>query len=288
MISLPLKPEDPISARALAQMANATAVIRYDRESQDFIAFTEDERGSGFPIEGGEAYIVNTPDGGSVAFSGKAWENEPAAAPQVNHFREAWAFVVTSDLQNAPADTNYTVVAKNRRTGAIATDQVASNKTRVAAVWADLNRNSVVQAGDRLDISVFDDGGNIVSGPHQHTVEIADIRKAYKRLVLVIGDIRPEQTRLAQNFPNPFNPETWLPFQLSQSGLAAIQIYDASGRLIRTLDLGIKPAGFYMTRSKAAYWDGRNNAGERVASGTYFYTLETDDFSATRKMLIAK
>ena len=104
----------------------------------------------------------------------------------------------------------------------------------------------------------------------------------------MVGDVRPEQTQLAQNFPNPFNPETWMPFQLSQSGAATIQIYDVSGRVIRTLDLGVKSTGFYMTRSTAAYWDGRNSAGEQVVSGTYFYTLRTDDFAATRKMLISK
>ena len=91
---------------------HATAVIRFDTADQEFVAFTEDERGSGFPIEGGEAYIVNTPDGGSVAFSGEAWENEPAAAPDVNQFTEAWAFILASDLQNAQAETGYTVVAK--------------------------------------------------------------------------------------------------------------------------------------------------------------------------------
>lgn len=79
-----------------------------------------------------------------------------------------------------------------------------------------------------------------------------------------------------------------MPFQLSQSGAATIQIYDVSGHLVRTLDLGVKPAGFYMNRSSAAYWDGRNSVGEKVVSGTYFYTLKTDDFAATRKMLISK
>ena len=252
------------------------------------VAFTDDERGSGFPIEGGHAYIVNTPEGGSVAFSGKAWENEPAAAPGVDRFTEAWAFVVTSDLQNALQKTNYTVVAKNLRTGAIATDRVTTTERRVALVWADLNRNSVVHAGDGLDITVIDDGGNIVSGPHHYKVDIVDIRRAYKRIPMVVGDVHPKQTQLAQNFPNPFNPETWMPFQLSQSGYSTIQIYDASGRIVRTLDLGGKPAGFYMTRSTAAYWDGRNSVGEQVVSGTYFYTLKTDDFAATRKMLISK
>ena len=288
MISLPLVPEEPISASRFAEMTNATAVIRLDATTQDYVAFTDDERGPGFPIEGGHAYIVNTPGGGSVAFSGKAWEDEPAAAPGVEAFSEAWAFVVTSDLQNALPRTDYTVVAKNLRTGAIATEQAPAGNAHAAVVWADLNRNSVVQTSDRLEVTVVDDDGNIVSGPHYHTIDIADIRQAYKRIPLIVGDVRPEQTQLAQNFPNPFNPETWMPFQLSQSSTAAIQIYDVSGRLVRTLDLGVKPAGFYMTRSTAAYWDGRNSVGERVVSGTYFYTLKTDEFAATRKMLISK
>ncbi|MDE0043947.1 MAG: T9SS type A sorting domain-containing protein, partial [Candidatus Poribacteria bacterium] len=288
MISLPLMPEDPISASRFAEMVNATAVIRLDTATQDYVAFTDDERGPGFPIEGGLAYIVNTPEGGSVAFSGKAWEDEPATAPGVDRLAEAWAFVVASDLQNALPRTDYTVVAKNLRTGAIATERVTAAEARAAVVWADLNRNSVVQSGDRIDIKVIDDDGNIVSGPHHHTVDVSDIRQAYKRIQLIVGDVRPEQTQLAQNFPNPFNPETWMPFQLSQSSAAAIQIYDVSGRLVRTLDLGFKPAGFYMTRTTAAYWDGRNSVGEKVVSGIYFYTLKTDEFAATRKMLISK
>lgn len=105
---------------------------------------------------------------------------------------------------------------------------------------------------------------------------------------LTVGDVHPEETLLAQNFPNPFNPETWIPYQLEESADVALQIYDTSGRLVRTLDLGFRAKGFYMTRSTAAYWDGRNNIGEWVASGMYFYSLQTPNFSATRKMLILK
>ena len=139
-----------------------------------------------------------------------------------------------------------------------------------------------------LEVTVINEDGNIVSGPFQRTVDITDIRQAYLRLPLIVGDVHPGQTRLAQNFPNPFNPETWMPFQLGETSFVAIQIHGASGRLVRTIDLGMKPAGFYMTQSTAAYWDGRNSSGEHVASGVYFYTLETDDFAATRKMLISK
>ena len=289
MISLPLMPEEAFTAQTFAEAADATVVIKLDAASQKFVGFTAGEGGDGFAIEGGKGYIVNTPDGGSVTFTGMAWDNQQvAAAPGINPFRDAWAFVVSGSLQNADPQTNYTLVAKNLRTGAVATEPISTSKTRSAAVWADLNRNSVIEAGDQLEITVLDGSGNIVSGPFTHTVDIADIRQAYLRLSLVVGDVHPEQTRLAQNFPNPFNPETWMPFQLSESSFAAIQIYSASGQLVRTLDLGMKPAGFYMTRSNAAYWDGRNGAGEHVASGVYYYTLKTNDFAATRKMLISK
>ena len=289
MISLPLMPEAPFTAQTFAEAVGATVVIKLDAASQKFVGFTTGEGGDGFAIEGGKGYIVNTPDGGSVAFTGTAWDNQQvAAAPGINPFRDAWAFVVSGSLQNADPQTNYTLVAKNLRTGAVATEPISTSKTRSAAVWADLNRNSVIEAGDQLEITVLDGSGNIVSGPFTHTVDIADIRQAYLRLSLVVGDVHPEQTRLAQNFPNPFNPETWMPFQLSESSFASIQIYSASGQLVRTLDLGMKPAGFYMTRSNAAYWDGRNGAGEHVASGVYYYTLKTNDFAATRKMLISK
>ena len=289
MISLPLMPEEAFTAQTFAEAADATVVIKLDAASQKFVGFTAGEGGDGFAIEGGKGYIVNTPDGGSVTFTGMAWDNQPvAAAPGINPFRDAWAFVVSGSLQNADPQTNYTLVAKNLRTGAVATEPISTSKTRSAAVWADLNRNSVIEAGDQLEITVLDGSGNIVSGPFTHTVDIADIRQAYLRLSLVVGDVHPEQTRLAQNFPNPFNPETWMPFQLSESSFASIQIYSASGQLVRTLDLGMKPAGFYMTRSNAAYWDGRNGAGEHVASGVYYYTLKTNDFAATRKMLISK
>ncbi len=98
----------------------------------------------------------------------------------------------------------------------------------------------------------------------------------------------PERTRLLACFPNPGNPEVWIPYQLSTDSQVVIRIYDMTGRLVRTLDLGHKPTGFYASRSKAAYWDGSNEAGERVASGIYFYNLQAGDFAATRKLIIKK
>ena len=98
----------------------------------------------------------------------------------------------------------------------------------------------------------------------------------------------PSETTLSANYPNPFNPETWIPYQLANASDVKITIYDARGRVVRVLDLGHQRAGYYTSRSRAAYWDGRNDFGERVSSGLYFYQLKTDNLSLLRKMLILK
>ena len=98
----------------------------------------------------------------------------------------------------------------------------------------------------------------------------------------------PEETSLLPNYPNPFNPETWIPYQLANPADVTLTIYDIKGHVVRDLDLGHQRAGMYHSRSRAAYWDGRNQIGEPVASGLYFYRLKAGDFVATRKMLIRK
>ena len=98
----------------------------------------------------------------------------------------------------------------------------------------------------------------------------------------------PETTALLANYPNPFNPETWIPYQLSKAADVSVTIYALDGSVVRTLALGHQEAGMYKNRSRAAYWDGKNELGESVASGLYFYTLTAGDFSATRRMLILK
>ena len=387
MISIPLMPADPYTAKSLAEMLGATVVIQLDAATQSFTGYTVADEGDGFGIDGGKGYIVNTPAGGMVKFTGDAWDNQPEptpipdepvadadagaddaaaddvadagegdagegdtadadagaddaaddagegdaaddagaddaaddagaddaaddagaddaadadagaddtaddaapAAPALSTYKSAWAFIVTSDIQGMDTGTAYTLVAENLRTGTIATENVTNAARRSSAVWADLNRKSVVEAGDRLKVALYDDRGSIVSGPFQRTVTTMDIRNAFLSLQLNVGDVQPQDTLLAQNFPNPFNPETWIPYQLSKATEVKIDIYDISGHLVRSLDLGWKPLGSYMTPSGAAYWDGKNAVGERVASGIYFYTLQTSDFAATRRMVILK
>jgi hypothetical protein len=93
---------------------------------------------------------------------------------------------------------------------------------------------------------------------------------------------------LYQNYPNPFNPETWIPYYLAKDSNVKIKIYDTRGKLVRTMNLGNQSPGEYMSKAKAAYWDGYNNEGELVSSGIYFYSLVTDNFIATKRMIILK
>ena len=100
--------------------------------------------------------------------------------------------------------------------------------------------------------------------------------------------LTPKETALLPNYPNPFNPETWIPYQLAKAADVSLTIYDIQGNIVRSLDLGYQSAGLYQNRTRAVYWNGRNNIGEKVVSGVYFYTLSAGNFSATRKMLILK
>ena len=100
--------------------------------------------------------------------------------------------------------------------------------------------------------------------------------------------LTPDTTALFANYPNPFNPETWIPYQLAKAADVTVTIYASDGSVVRTLALGHQDVGMYKHRTQAAYWDGKNALGETVASGLYFYTLTAGDFTATRKMLILK
>jgi hypothetical protein len=299
MVSLPLKPITPYTARSFAEMLSATVVIKLDEKRQRFVGFTLDAPDDGFQIEGGKGYIVNVPEAKVVAFTGAAWTNQPPvvpAAPSLAQTDGAWAFVVSgrilecekalfASLSSLRSKLPFAVTVRNTRTNAVATDVVRSGY--FAAAFADPNRKNVVQIGDRLEVQVKDRTDEIVSDTLSYTVTSESIRQAFLPVVLKHVGI-PRQSLLLQNYPNSFNPETWIPYQLREPADVVIRIYNANGQLVRTLDLRYRAAGFYLGRTKAAYWDGRNNAGEKVASGVYFYQLQAGDFSATRRMLVLK
>lgn len=164
-----------------------------------------------------------------------------------------------------------------------AVDEVLTSSTDTdlfrIKIWDRDNGDAIVYdnetgAGDDADPTTAIGGGSIV------------IHKAKKAPATVAA--LPGDTRLLSAYPNPINPDVWIPYQLGSDSRVTIRVHDMLGRLVRTLDLGHKPAGFYTGKSKAAYWDGRNEVGEQVSSGIYFYNIQAGDFTATRKMVVAR
>ena len=134
--------------------------------------------------------------------------------------------------------------------------------------FAPLRRLKEKNAAVAIDIDITEDTDNVQAAPAAPRV--------------------PAETALFPNYPNPFNPETWIPYQLAEATDVTLTIYDVRGREVRRLALGHQAAGVYRSRGRAAHWDGRNQLGEKVATGLYFYTLTAGDFTATGKMLIQK
>ena len=288
MLSLPLESPKPMTAKSLAGIAGATVVIALDAENQSFIGWTPSAPNDGFPIEGGQGYIVNVPETRNFAFVGSQWTNQAedaAAAPTISKAKETWAFVISGKLDGEQKYDGYQITVRNTRTNTIMTTQVSDNY--FAAATADLTRRSVVQVGDTLEVTVTDTNGNTASEKFSFEVTPDNLLNAVLSVNLdSIG--QPNKDQLLQNYPNPFNPETWIPYQLSVAAPISISIFDATGGHVRTLSIGYQSEGYYHNRGRAAYWDGRNTLGERVASGIYFYQLSTPSFKQTRRLVIMK
>ncbi len=173
---------------------------------------------------------------------------------------------------------------------------------------ADINEDGVVDIQDLVLVAGVLDNAAAAPSLHSHsfgTFTATDVRawlaqaeqfamqditsqKGILFLEQLLSALIPKETALLANYPNPFNPETWIPYQLAKPADVTLTIYAVNGHIVRQLVLGHQPAGSYRTRSSAAYWDGKNEFGETVASGVYFYTITAGDFTATRKMLIRK
>ena len=151
---------------------------------------------------------------------------------------------------------------------------------RVHLATLELDANSFVDSGQPLNATVSVDAAHLASvGGQPIGVDVEPF---------FMEKLHPRRTGVFSNYPNPFNPETWIPFQLHRDAYVRITIYDVLGREVRGFDLGYLSAGYYKTRERAVYWDGHNDMNEQVASGTYFYNLEAGDFVGTRRMVVLK
>ena len=230
--------------------------------------------------------------------------------PGVNKIRVT-ASQITSPVTFTAIATEASRLAADVNTDGVVNIQdlvlVSSNFGQTGQNIADVNGDGVVNIADLVLVAGAFSGG--AAAPAHPTVlaklSVADIQRwldeathlehadaAYLRGIVMLEQLLialiPKETILLANYPNPFNPETWIPYQLTEPTEVTLQIYSVNGTLIRTLALGHQSAGMYHSKSRAAYWDGRNEYGERVASGLYFYTLTAGEFTATLKMLIKK
>ena len=250
-------------------------------------------------IRGDAAYLITATTDASATIGGKGWTNDkgigaaPIAltgySPHTQTPVLAVEGTVVDETTGLPIE-GFRVKVKNLSTQ-ITRNQAPSNEDaqgKYSIVFVDLETVNAARVGDVLEISADSPNPLIGVKPVRHTVTSADVKRSRIELENLIAYEIPAETELLRNYPNPFNPETWIPYRLAEDVNVSLTIYDVNGELVRAIDVGHQIAAVYESRAKAIYWDGRNRLGEQVASGVYFYSLSAGDFSATRKMVILK
>ena len=257
------------------------------------------------PITGGQSFILNAWEETTVAISGQGWDNVSgiaAAAPmkltgiQVTDTTPILALTGSivspvggwGRMPHLRSGSGLRVIVKNLSTGSTVATVTGDTGDSYQLTVVDMETRRAARIGDILEISMRSPDPRIGVQPLRHTITAEDVKRSWIQLPeLTVYEI-PAETELLRNYPNPFNPETWIPYRLAEDAFVTLTIYDTAGQVVRSIDVGYKPAAVYENRSKAIYWDGRNEFGEGVASGVYFYHLSAGDYSATRKMLILK
>ena len=288
---------------ALEGIEDNVSVI-YVEENGAFKAVTQADDPGDILITGGQSFILVAQNDATVAISGDGWTNisQTAAAPSVRNTnpRPILTGIQVTDTtpilglngsivneETGVKMAGFRVTVKNLSTGrevsTIVTDGLGY---RLAVVDIETGRAAAI--GDILEVSAQASDPLIGVAPLRYTVTTKDLNQSFVQLPALVTYEIPTETELLTNYPNPFNPETWIPYRLAEDAFVTLTIYDPSGHVVRTLNLGHRVAAVYESQSKAIHWNGRNDAGEGVASGVYFYTLTAGDYSATRKMLILK
>ena len=250
-------------------------------------------------VRGDAAYLVSSNAEVTQSVMGEGWSNgEMAGAAPIALFghkvdnQTPALFVEGSmvDELTGLAKAGFRIKVKNLSTKAalntISQGDVAQGGYNMTFV--DTKAGNAARVGDVLEISADSPNPLIGVKPVRHIVTVDDVKKSRIQLEDLIAYEIPAETELLRNYPNPFNPETWIPYRLAEDADVSLTIYNVNGELVRSIDVGHQTAAVYESRSKAIYWDGRNRFGEQIASGIYFYSLSTGDFSATRKMVILK
>ena len=300
LVGLPLR--DPSISRVSDLFAldgiggNVPVIILTD--SGEFKAVGRADDPGDIEITGGQSFILTAQRAAIVEISGEAWTNVSgtSAAPQV-----ALTGIKVGDttpvlgLRGSIVDEGtglkaegFRVTIKNLSTRRAVAAVIAPDEAGYRSTIVDIETGRAATVGDILEISAQSPNPFVGVKPLQYTVTAEDVKQSLIQLPELVAYEIPAETTLLANYPNPFNPETWIPYRLAKDAIVTLTIYDLNGQVVRTIDVGHQIAAVYENRSKAIYWDGRNQVGEMVASGVYFYHLSAGDYSATRKMLILK
>ncbi len=299
LVGLPLKPSAGLSMISDLLVDGVGAIAVSNADGMGFHTIREPGQDGDGPIVGGVGYLVVYigTEATSIPIVGSAWENSRAvsAAPAVafNGTQTPVLYVeggVIDDYDMLSRIPELRVTVKNLSTGA-SLDTVLGTElstTAYSATFVELSRHAA-KVGEVLEIVAHSPNPFVGVRPVPQIVVSAE-EVLTSRISLPDMELYeiPSESELLANYPNPFNPETWIPYRLAQAAEVTLNIYDTNGRLVRTIDIGFKPAAVYESRASAIYWDGRNDYGEQAASGVYFYHLSADDYSTTRKMLILK
>ena len=246
---------------------------------------------------GGQGYIVVANADASIAYAGEAWKDPEVSAPATAASTDAVKYDPTSapvllvEGLFAREDTlepvsGLQVTIRNLRTGESVVDTAGSGRFVKPMIAL---RGGRYEEGDTLEVSAVDLSGTFGGlAPVRAVVGKEEIAAGRIDIGRQLLSAVPSKTALLPNYPNPFNPETWIPFDLADSSRVKITIYNSSGQTVRVLELGQLPAGSYRSRSKAPHWDGRNALGEPVASGVYYVRIEAGSFTALRRMVVLK
>ena len=289
--------------------------------ASDNVMIVEVRDGNDLPFEGVPVTFSVTSGGGTLSVTDTTTDKEGRAQSQLNFgsdgtpnrvevsaagIEERLTFEAISDTEPPPvaADVN-----DDESVNILDLVFVASRLGEQGVdLAADVNGDGVVNILDLVAVAgMFGDAAAAPSLQSQAlgALNAADVRRwlteaaslavtdaIMKRGIVTLerlaASLKPAETALLANYPNPFNPETWIPYRLAEDAVVTLTIYDANGQAVRRLDLGHRTAAVYERQSNAIYWDGRNEHGEQVTSGVYFYQLSAGDYSATRKMVILK
>ena len=297
LVGIPLNPPVDMTISELFLVEGVAAIAVSNAAGDGFNTISKNNLAADAPVEGGVGYIVVATAETSIPVMGSAWENggtvTEAPAVTFSGTQTPVLYVqggVLDEFGMLARNPELRVTVKNLSTGASRDTVIGTedSKTAYSGTFVELSRHAA-KAGDVLEIAAHSPNPYVGVRPAPQIVVSADdvLTSRIKLPDLELDEI-PSESELLANYPNPFNPETWIPYRLSKAAEVTLEIYDTNGRTVRSIDVGFKPAAVYESRASAIYWDGRNASGEAVASGAYFYHLSAGTYSASRRMLITK